>query len=110
MVKWTGMMLCAVALAACTSAEGRILFDGQFYNAKLRKVDRQIDVFTVTVRPVSKSLTGALAAGEHEAISHCVTQFGSSDILWTAGPDVPEGQLNIQDDTLTLQGRCPNAR
>lgn len=110
MKNWTGLVLCAGLLAACTSAEDRILFDGQFYNAKLRKIDRQLDQFTISVKPVSKSLAGALDAGRHEAISYCINEFGSSDIIWAAGPDMPEGQLTITDDTLTLQGRCPNAR
>lgn len=106
---WTGMALCAGLLAGCTSADDRILFDGQFFNAKLRKVERQLDVFTVSVRPVSRSLVGAREAGKYEAVVHCVNTFGSSDIIWTAGPDVPASQLNIDRDTLILQGRCPYA-
>ncbi|WP_298857313.1 hypothetical protein [uncultured Sulfitobacter sp.] len=107
---WTGIALCAGLLAGCTSAEDRIFFDGQFYTSKIRKVERQFDVFTVTVKPVSKSLKGAREAGRFEATVYCVNTYGSSDIIWTAGPDAPEGQLNIEKDTLTLQGRCPNAR
>ncbi|KIN72993.1 hypothetical protein [Sulfitobacter guttiformis] len=105
----TGMVLCAGLLGACTSSEDRIYFDGQIFNAKLRKVERQRDVFTVTVKPVSRSLEGALEAGRYEATVHCVNSFGSSDVIWTAGPDAPQSQLNITNDTLLLQGRCPNA-
>ncbi|QUJ75044.1 hypothetical protein KDD17_08280 [Sulfitobacter albidus] len=105
------LLACASALLiGCTSAEDRIFFDGQFYNAKLRKVDRQLDQFVVTVRPVSKSLTGAVQAGEYEAITYCVNTYGSSDIEWAVGPDTPEGQLPIDRDTLTLSGTCPGAR
>jgi hypothetical protein len=107
---WTALAVCAGLVAGCTAADDRILFDGQFYNAKVRTVDRQLDVFTVNVRPVSKSLLGAREAGEYEAISYCVNSFGSSDIVWTAGPDAPDGQLTIDRDTLVLQGRCPGAR
>lgn len=107
---WIGVALCAGLLAACTSSEDRIIFDGQFYNAKIRKVERQLDEFVVTVKPVSKSLQGAREAGRYEATVYCVNTYGSSDIIWAAGPDAPEGQLNIDKDTLTLQGRCPNAR
>tara|TARA_R110000787_G_scaffold157008_7_gene270945 strand:- start:793 stop:1125 length:333 start_codon:yes stop_codon:yes gene_type:complete len=106
----TQVALCAGLLAACTSADDRTLFDGQFYNAKLRKVDRQLDVFTVSVKPVSKSLEGALQAGTYEATVHCVSTFGSSDVIWTDGPDAPQSQLNIANDVLVLQGRCPGAR
>lgn len=107
---WTALALCAGLTAACTSAEDRIAFDGQYFNAKLRKVDRQLNVFTVTVRPVSKSLEGAVAAGEYEAISYCINTFGSSDIEWAVGPDTAREQLPIDRDVLTLQGLCPDAR
>lgn len=107
---WTLIAACAVLLAGCTAAKDRILFDGQHYNAKLRKVERQLDVFTVTVKPVSKSLDGALQAGAYEATAYCVKTYGNSDIVWTAGPDTPKSQLSIVNDVLTLQGRCPDSR
>ena len=107
---WIGIGLCIGLRGACTAQEDRISFDGQLFNAKVRKVERQIDVLTVTVKPVLKSLKGALEAGTYEAAVYCVESYGSSDIIWVAGPDVPEGQLNIEKDTLTLQGRCSNAR
>jgi hypothetical protein len=110
MKNWMGLVVCAGLVVGCTSREGRNLFDGQFYNAKLRKVERQLDQFQVTVKPVSKSLTGARQAGRYEAVSYCINTFGSSDIIWTAGPDVSEGDLNIEKDTLTLAGRCPSSR
>ena len=110
MKNWTAIALCAGLLAGCTSPEDRILFHGQFFTSKIRKVERQIDVLAVTVKPVSRSLKGAREAGRYEATVYCVNTYGSSDVIWTAGPDAPEGQLNIEKDTLTLQGRCPNAR
>ena len=58
MKNWTGVALCVGLFAGCTSSEDRIFFDGQFYTAKLRKVERQLDQFVVTVKPVSKSLEG----------------------------------------------------
>lgn len=109
MKKLTGLVIAVALMAGCTPADERIQFDGQFYNAKLRKVDRQRDVFTVTVRPVSRSVAGAREAGAYEATVYCVNTFGSSDIIWSAGPDAPDGELRIENDTLTLLGRCPNA-
>jgi len=76
----TMLGLCGVLVAGCTSTEDRLFFDGQLYNAKLRKVDRQLDTFT------------------------------NSDIVWTEGPDVEEGALTIDKDTLILQGSCRNVR
>ncbi|MEH6831746.1 MAG: hypothetical protein V7661_12985 [Sulfitobacter sp.] len=110
MKNWMGIALCVGLLGACGSPEDRILFDGQFYNSKVRKVERQLDVFSVAVKPVSKSLLGAREAGRYAATVYCVNTYGSSDIVWAAGPDAPDAQLNIDKDTLTLQGRCPNAR
>ncbi len=106
----TGLVISVSLLAACTSTDDRIYFDGHFYDSKLRKADGQFDVFTVSVKPVSKSLAGALEAGKYEAVVYCVNNYGSSDIRWSAGPDAPEGQLNIDKDTLWLQGRCPGGR
>ncbi|MBB3993727.1 hypothetical protein GGR95_001358 [Sulfitobacter undariae] len=106
----TSLVVCAGLVAGCTSADDRILFDGQYFNAKVRKVEKQRDVFTVAVKPVSKSLDGALQAGVYGATVYCVNSFGSSDIIWTAGPDVPQSQLNIVKDVLTLQGRCPSGQ
>jgi hypothetical protein len=110
MKNWIGTAICAGLLVGCTSSEDRILFDGQFYKTSVRKVEKQLDVFTVTVKPVSKSLLGARQAGSHAAVEYCINQFGASDIIWTAGPDVPQAQLNIEKDVMTLQGQCPNAR
>ncbi|MEP2920202.1 MAG: hypothetical protein ABJP06_05715 [Sulfitobacter sp.] len=107
---WTGLALCGGLLAGCTAADDRILFDGQSYRAKLRKVDRQFDTFTVAVSPVSRSLKGAREAGKHEATVYCVSQFGSSDVIWTAGPDAADDMLAISGDTLLLQGKCPGGR
>jgi hypothetical protein len=104
------MVLCAGLLLGCTQPSDRIFFDGQFYNAKLSRIERQRDVFAVTVRPVSKSLTGAVEAGEYEAIVHCVNNYGSSDIIWTVGPQTPQASLPIANDVLTLQGQCPDAK
>ena len=107
---WIMLASVAAVLMGCTSSDDRIAFEGEFYRAKLKKVDRQLDVFTVAVQPVSKSLTGAVQAGEYEAVAYCVNTFGSSDIAWTVGPDTPEGQLPIDGDTLLMQGQCPGSR
>ncbi len=94
-------------LGACSSSDDRIPFDGQYFNAKARKVDGQYDVFTVSVNDVSRSIAGARAAGEYEAIRYCVSTYGNSDIIWTVGPDAPEAQLRSSNDTIVLQGICP---
>lgn len=100
----------AVAVAACSDNSDRIAFDGQYFRAKVAKVDKQRDVFTVRVRDVSRSLDGARQAGAYEGISYCVKNYGSSDITWTVGPDTPPEQLVIADNAIVFQGICPQAQ
>lgn len=100
-------LVATMAVAGCINREDKIPFDGQYFRSKVSKVDKQFDVFTVSVKPVSASLEGAREAGRYEATSYCVNTFGSSDIIWTAGPDAPEEDLTIENDQLVLQGRCP---
>ncbi len=103
-----GLMLIAVLLlSACAGKKAdRIAFDGQFFRASAKKVDKQRLNFEVTVRPVSASLEGARAAGAYEATRYCVGTFGTSDIEWTNGPDAEDGTLRISNDRLLLTGRC----
>lgn len=95
-----------LTLAACGLNENRPTFDGKLFRAKLSKVDKQRDQFSVTVSPVSQSLDGAREAGRYEATKHCIAQFGTSDIVWVNGPDGEEGTLIVTDDKLQLRGAC----
>ena len=96
-----------LGLSACGGRDDDIPFDGQFYRTKLSKVDGQRAVFQVTAEPVSASLEGAREAARYEATTYCVTEYGSSDIVWVISPDADTSLLPIQGDTLTLQGACP---
>jgi hypothetical protein len=96
-----------LALTGCGPSDDDILFDGQFYNSKVRTERSARDEFVVTTRPVSASLLGAREAARYEATVYCVNRYGRSDIIWTISPDDPDEQLPISDDTLTLSGRCP---
>ncbi|MEP3920987.1 hypothetical protein [Ascidiaceihabitans sp.] len=101
-----GILAVAATLAACNKKEDAIAFDGQFFRAKLAKVDKQRDQFTVTIGPVSSSLDGAKEAGRYEATRYCIEQFGTSDKTWVIGPDSPNEQLRIEGDKLVLRGAC----
>jgi len=106
-MKW--MIVGAAAAALLTGCQNRkddIAFDGQFFTSRLSKVDGERDQFEVTVKPFSSSADGARAAGEYEAISYCIEQFGSSEIIWTRGPDAEDGTLAVTNDTLSLRGAC----
>lgn len=97
----------ALLLTGCENNDDRIAFDGQFFRTKVSKVDKQLDVFTVNIRDVSRSLDGARQAGHHAGVEWCVENFGSSDIEWSVGPDTPPEQLQIVDDRLNFSGVCP---
>lgn len=94
-------------LAACADRKNRLTFDDHYFRTKVAKIDGQLDVFTVRIRDVSRSLDGAREAGRHAGVSHCVANFGNSRIAWTVGPDTPPEQLQITDNTLVFQGVCP---
>lgn len=105
----TGLALGAAALAGCVDPSKQILFDGQSFRAKSGKVEKQRDVFEVSVKGVSKSPSGARQAAYHEGVSYCLATFGSSEIIWTQDPLNEEVPVNVQGDTMRFQGRCPQA-
>lgn len=93
-------------LAACNDKDEAVAFDGQYFRAKVSKVDKQRDQFTVTVGPASASLDGAKEAGRYEATRYCIAQYGTSDKEWVVGPDSPNEALKIEGDKLVLRGAC----
>lgn len=98
----------ATILTGCINEDQRIRFDGQYFRTKVRTVDQQPNVITVTIPGVSKSFDGALEAGQYAAVEYCINNYGTSDIIWTVGPETPKEQLNIEKDTIVFQGRCPS--
>ncbi|QBF31344.1 hypothetical protein [Thalassococcus sp. S3] len=100
----TGLAL----LAGCgPSRDDRIRFDGQLFRMNASTVDRDNrKLFEVTVRPVSASLDGAREAGRYEAIRYCIENYGTSDMIWSVGPDTEGTALAVTNDTLTFRGAC----
>ncbi len=110
MKKLLPAILILTAVSACTvrSSSDRILFDGKYFRASARSVDKKVSPtdFTVTVSGVSASLDGAREAGRYEATRFCVQNFGSSRIDWKLGPDSDPQNLRIENDKLTFAGKC----
>ena len=104
------ILWCAAAavLTACTSREDRVAFDGKYFSTKISKVDGQRDVFTLRVKNAAQSIDGAREAARYEATVYCVSNYGSSDIVWVVGPDTPPENLRLVDNSLTFQGSCPS--
>lgn len=105
------LLILSLGLTAGCSAQflwqqDPILFNGIEFRSKSAPRDKKNNrkLFEVTVRPVSASMDGARAAGEHQGTVYCITNFGKSDIKWEIGPY--DEVVPIEKDTLTLQGRC----
>jgi hypothetical protein len=105
-------VLCAASLlvaSGCTKREDKLTpFDGHYFKAKIKPVDKKASRadFTTTIWAVSQSLDGARQAGHYEGTKYCIAQYGSSKINWAVGPDTAPENLTIVDDTLTFAGRC----
>ena len=108
------MIMIAVAgtlgLAACTDSKNRIAHDGQFFRAKISKVDKQRDSFVVSVKEPGKSVKGARSAAHHKATAYCVENFGTSQIIWQVNPLDETVPLTVADNQISFQGVCPQAQ
>lgn len=93
-------------LASCGNRRDRVAFDGQFFSSKASRVDGDRQQITVSVRPVSASLEGALAAGRYESTRYCIDNYGNSAVDWVVGPDQDPNTYRIENDTLVLRGAC----
>lgn len=101
------MLIAALLLSACNERRAdKVAFDGVFFRSTASKVDKQRDVFEITVSPASSSIEGAREAGRYEATRYCIANFGTSDVVWTEGPDAEDGTLRIANDRLILTGTC----
>ncbi len=101
------MAVSAATLIGCSNNDDVILFDGVEFRGKSSFVDRDNRRdFTATVSPVAASFDGAREAGRYEGIKYCIENYGTSDILWAAGPDAEPQSWAIDGDTVTFAGRC----
>ncbi len=108
----TVLLLLVAALAgpvACgRDNPNRIAFDGVIFKSKTRAVDKKVSRadFTSTIYKVSQSVDGARDAARYQGTIYCVTNYGSSRIAWTIGPDTEISRLAVVDDTITFRGKC----
>jgi hypothetical protein len=108
-------MLCLMgimAVSGCdwarnvTSTKNRVYFEGLYFPARLSTTSSDKMAFQVTVDGVAQELAPAREAGRYQATKHCVTLFGTSDVIWSAGPDEADADLRIVEGKLFLEGRC----
>ncbi|WP_424986050.1 hypothetical protein [Microbulbifer sp. S227A] len=112
MSRKTLFLLLAAALAgpvACgRDNPNRVAFDGVIFKSKTKAVDKKVSRadFTSTIYKVSQSLDGAREAARYQGTIYCVTNYGTSRIAWTIGPDTEPGRLAVVDNNITFRGKC----
>lgn len=97
-------LIAALALSACGKAPYE--YAGSSHKAKVKTERSNRAVMVIPTKKVSDGLDGARAAALFEATRHCVHYFGTSDIIWTIGPDTPDDQLPIDGEVVTFKGEC----
>ena len=97
----------SVLLAGCTGTirnVNAVKFDGHYFTGRAAKIKTDPHGFTVRIRNAAKSIAGAREAARYEATIYCIEQFGTSDIIWSVGPD--DDAISLSKGSLTLAGRC----
>ena len=95
-----------LALAACGKSADGVVVDGESFRGSAKRVKGDRSKFVAVGGPVSKGLEGARLAADFEAVKYCIEYLGSSDVIWTQGPDVDDSELVIEKDRVVLIGQC----
>ena len=99
-------LVVSVLVAGCTGTSRKVnavKFDGHYFAGRASKVQADPVGFTVRIRNAAKSISGAREAARYEATIYCIERFGTSDIIWSIGPD---DEASLSNRSLTLAGRC----
>ena len=81
-----------------------VKFDGHYFAGRASKSSVDPYDFSVRIRNAAKSIAGAREAARYEATIYCIEQFGTSDIIWSIGPE--DEAISLSNGSLTLAGRC----
>ncbi|WP_292292744.1 hypothetical protein [Marivita sp.] len=96
-----------VLLAACGSSDlDTITFEGARFTGDYRVDRSDRAAFVARGGPASVSLDGARQAAKFQAVQHCISYLGTSDVAWVNGPDVADAALVVEDNEVVLSGRC----
>ena len=110
---WRHLRALATVVVASTLVAGRsgtirnvnaVKFDGHYFAGRASKSSVDPHGFSVRIRNAAKSIAGAREAARYEATIYCIEQFGTSDIIWSIGPD--DEAISLSNRSLTLAGRC----
>ena len=101
------VVVASTLVAACSGTirnVNAVKFDGHYFAGRVSKSSADPHGFSVRIRNAAKSIAGAREAARYEATSYCIQQFGTSDIIWSIGPD--DEEISLSNRSLTLAGRC----
>lgn len=100
------LLAAVIALGACSRSQDRVYFDGKYFRTKAKHTSDDRQSFFVKVPRIDQGLAAGREAGRYEGTLYCVENFGTSEIAWVNGPDADDADLNIDGNTLVLNGRC----
>lgn len=101
------VVFASTLVAACSGTirnVNAVKFDGHYFAGRASKSSLDPHGFSVRIRNAAKSIAGAREAARYEATIYCIEQFGTSDIIWSIGPD--DEAISLSNGSLTLAGRC----
>ena len=101
------VVVASTLVAACSGTirnVNAVKFDGHYFAGRASKSSADPHGFSVRIRNAAKSIAGAREAARYEATIYCIHQFGTSDIIWSIGPD--DEAISLSNRSLTLAGRC----
>ena len=101
------VVVASTLVAACSGTirnVNAVKFDGHYFAGRASKSSADPHGFSVRIRNAAKSIAGAREAARYEATIYCIEQFGTSEIIWSIGPD--DEAISLSNGSLTLAGRC----
>ena len=101
-----GLLAATLTLSACAKPGDRVLFDGKYYPAKVKKDKTTRENFVVTVQRAAQGIDGAREAGRYEGTNYCIKNFGDSTIEWAEGQGPEDATPATGAGNLVLRGSC----
>ena len=101
------VVVASTLVAACSGTirnVNAVKFDGHYFAGRASKSSADPHGFSVRIRNAAKSIAGAREAARYEATIYCIQQFGTTNIIWSIGPD--DEAISLSNRSLTLAGRC----
>ena len=81
--------------------------DGLRFRTRIATATEDGRGFVATTSGAARRPAAAVEAGRTQASRHCLARFGTSDIVWTTGPDEPAEALAAgPQGVATLAGTC----